>query len=73
MTPHCGRLDAHEPHEWIGTHSWVYPIVYACPGVIVTEGAAMPLCTDCGEQPAAAHGWGKCRWCWAEREVAANA
>jgi hypothetical protein len=68
--PHCGRLDRHPSHEWIGA-SVPGPLgpsaprieVHECPGEVVTEGGGTPLCSLCGEQPAAPHGFGWCRWC----------
>lgn len=68
MSPHCGRLDAHEPHEYL-THELLprFRRVVTCPGDITTEGGGTPPCRTCGEQPAAPHGWGQCRWCWADR------
>lgn len=76
--PHCGRLDAHPAHEWPGYIITTTPLgdelqgyEYQCPGHIVTEGGGTPLCSLCGEQPAAPHGFGWCRWCVAG-EVAAS-
>lgn len=38
-SPYCGRLDDHDPHEWLGRDYYPGPqVIRECPGAPVIEG-----------------------------------